>query len=59
MPQIATNIFGKDWEVSSFLDADTGLRSRNHFVLKYIEPAPIPETEIEKVEKWYEKFRIK
>ena len=59
MPQVATNIFGKDWEVSSFLDVDTGLRSRNHFVLKYIEPVPEPEQENEKVEKWYEKFRIK
>ena len=59
MPQVATNIFGKDWEVSAFLDVDTGLRSRNHFVLKYVEPAPEPEQENEKVEKWYEKFKIK
>jgi hypothetical protein len=59
MPQVATNIFGKDWEVSSFLDSDTGLRSRNHFVLKYIEPIVIPEPEEETVKKWYEKFIIK
>ena len=57
--QIATGIFGKDWEVSSFLDSDTGLRSRNHFVLKYIEPIVIPEPEEETVKKWYEKFIIK
>ena len=57
--QVATNILGKDWEVSAFLDADTGLRSSNHFVLKYIEPVVIPEPEEEIVEKWYEKFIIK
>ena len=57
--QVATGIFGKDWEVSSFLDSDTGLRSRNHFVLKYIEPIVIPEPEEETVKKWYEKFIIK
>ncbi len=59
IPQIATNIFGKDWEVSAFLDADTGLRSRNHFVLKYIEPVIVPEPEEVIVEKWYERFLIK
>ena len=57
--QIATSVFGKDWEVSAFLDSDTGLRSRNHFVLKYIEPVIIPEPEEETVKKWYEKFIIK
>ena len=57
--QVATNILVKDWEVSAFLDADTGLRSSNHFVLKYIEPVVIPEPEEEIVKKWYEKFIIK
>ena len=57
--QIATSVFGKDWEVSAFLDSDTGLRSRNHFVLKYIEPVVIPEPEEETVKKWYERFIIK
>lgn len=59
--QIATGTFGKDWEVSSFLDADTGLRAKNHFVLKYIEPVIIEEIEPEKVKakSFFEKFGIK
>ena len=57
--QVATNIFGKDWEVSAFLDVDTGLRSRNHFVLKYIEQVEVPEPKEEIVKKWYERFIIK
>ncbi len=59
--QVATGIFGKDWEVSSFLDADTGLRAKNHFVLNYIEPAIIQEPEDEKVKakNFFERFNTK
>lgn len=59
--QIATGIFGKDWEVSSFLDADTGLRSKNHFVLNYIEPIVIeePEDDKSKAKSFFERFGIK
>ena len=59
LSQVATKIFGKDWEVSAFLDVDTGLRSRNHFVLKYIKQDVVPEPEEEIVKKWYERFIIK
>ena len=59
--QVATGIFGKDWEVSSFLDADTGLRAKNHFVLNYIEPVIIeePEDDKTKAKNFFERFGIK
>ena len=59
--QVATGIFGKDWEVSSFLDADTGLRAKNHFVLNYIEPVKIeePEDDKTKAKNFFERFGIK
>jgi hypothetical protein len=59
--QVATGIFGKDWEVSSFLDTDTGLRAKNHFVLNYIEPVIIeePEDDKTKAKNFFERFGIK
>ena len=59
--QVATGIFGKDWEVSSFLDTDTGLRAKNHFVLNYIEPVIIEELEDDKTKakNFFERFGIK
>lgn len=59
--QVATGIFGKDWEISSFLDTDTGLRSKNHFVLNYIEPVivELPEDEKSKAKSFFERFSIK
>lgn len=60
IPQIATNIFGSDWEVSSFLDADTGLRARNHFVLKYIEPVvEVVNEDKEKSKNFFQKLITK
>lgn len=59
--QVATGIFGKNWEVSSFLDTDTGLRAKNHFVLNYVEPVVVEEPEDEKVraKSFFERLGIK
>lgn len=59
--QVATGIFGKNWEVSSFLDTDTGLRAKNHFVLNYVEPVVVeePEDEKAKAKSFFERLGIK
>lgn len=59
--QVATGIFGKNWEVSSFLDTDTGLRAKNHFVLNYVEPVVVeePEEEKAKAKSFFERLGIK
>ena len=40
---VIVNLYGNDWEVGSYVDSSTGLKSRNHFVLKYIEKPIVPE----------------
>lgn len=59
--QVATGIFGKNWEVSSFLDTDTGLRAKNHFVLNYVAPVVVeePEDEKAKAKSFFERLGIK
>lgn len=34
--EVASSLFDSDWEVSTYLDAATGLKAKNHFVLKDI-----------------------
>ena len=36
-------LYGSEWEVGSYVDSSTGLKSRNHFVLKNIEKPAIPD----------------
>lgn len=41
--EVVLSLYGQEWEVGSYVDSSTGLKSRNHFVLKYVEKAPVPE----------------
>lgn len=50
--KVISKIFGSDWEVATYLDSSTGLRAKNHFVLKYIEKAfPKKEKVLKKIPK--------
>ncbi|MCR5699596.1 MAG: DUF3798 domain-containing protein [Treponemataceae bacterium] len=35
--EVISKLYGQDWKVGSYVDSSTGLKAKNHFVLKYVE----------------------
>lgn len=37
LQEVISSLYGQDWKVGSYVDSSTGLKAKNHFVLKYVE----------------------